>query len=132
MMKALLITTAIIETVTGIALLAVPALLASILLGSTLDTPAGLVVARIAGASLVSLGVACGCASRDSQSRSVLGIVAAMLFYNLAAVVLLLGARLGAGMTGMGLLPVSALHAALAVWCIGCLRADGYRRSSQK
>jgi hypothetical protein len=46
-----------------------------------------------------------------------------MLLYNLAAVVLLVSLRYGVGMTGMGLLPASALHAALAVWCIACLRA---------
>jgi membrane protease YdiL (CAAX protease family) len=59
MMKKLLVTTAIIEITTGIALLAVPALLASILLGSTLDTHAGFAVARVAGAALLSLGLAC-------------------------------------------------------------------------
>lgn len=122
MMKKLLVTTAIIEITTGIALLAVPALLASILVGSTLDTPAGFAVARVAGAALLSLGFACWFGSRDARSRAAIGIVAAMLLYNLAVVVLFVSLRYGAGMTGMGLLPASALHAALAVWCIACLR----------
>jgi hypothetical protein len=122
-MKKLFMTTAIIEIATGIALLTVPALLASILLGGDLDTSAGLAVARLAGAALLSLGVACWFGSRDVQSRAAIGIVAAMLLYNLAAVVLLVSLRYGVGMTGMGLLPASALHAALAVWCIACLRA---------
>jgi hypothetical protein len=37
-------------------------------------------------------------------------------------VVLLVTLRYSAGMTGMGLLRVSTLHAALAVWCIAGLR----------
>lgn len=121
-MKKLLMVTAIIEITTGIALLAVPALLASILFGDGLNTSAGLAVARVAGAALVSLGLCCCFGSRDAQSRAAIGIVAAMLIYNIAVVVLLVSLRYGAGMTGMGLLPASALHAALAVWCIACLR----------
>jgi len=121
-MRKLFITTAIIEMGVGIVLLAVPALLTPILLGGSLDTSAAVVVARLAGAALVSLGVACVFGSRDSQSRTAVGIVAAMLLYNIAAVVLLVSARFCLGMTGIGLLPVSALHAALAVWCIACLR----------
>ena len=131
-MTALLMTTAIVEVITGIALLAVPALLASILLGAALDTSAGLAVARLAGAALLALGLACWFGSRDTQSRAAIGIVAAMLLYNLAAVVLLLSLRYYVGMTGIGLLPASALHAALALWCIACLRAAWTQESSQE
>ena len=121
--KALLTTTAIVEVAVGIPLVAVPAWLAPILLGAPLDGPAGLVVARIAGSALVSLGVVCWYGRRDSQSRPAVGIVAGMLFYNIAAGVLLASARLWLGMAGMGLLPAAALHIALAVWCIACLTA---------
>lgn len=129
-MKTLLMITAAIEITTGIALLAVPALLASGLLGSPLDTPAGLAVARLAGVALLSLGVACGLGSRDTPSRAAAGIVAAMLLYNLAAVILLLSLRYSVGLTGIGLLPASVLHAALAVWCVVCLQSapGGWRR----
>ncbi|MBT9611934.1 MAG: hypothetical protein IV108_01545 [Burkholderiales bacterium] len=122
-MKTLLVFTAAIEIATGIALLTIPGLLAPALLGATLDTPAGLAVARLAGAALLSLGIACWFGSRDTQSRAAAGIVAAMLFYNLAAATLLLSLRYFVNMTGIGLLPASVLHAALAVWCIACLRA---------
>jgi hypothetical protein len=121
-MKRLLEVSAIIEFATGIALLVVPSFLASILLGSDLDTAAGLAVARVAGAALVSLAVACWFARRDAYSRACLGVVAGMLVYNLSVAVLLVSLRYGAGMTGLGLLPVSVLHAALAVWCVACLR----------
>jgi hypothetical protein len=121
-MKKLLEVSAIIEIATGIVLLVVPVLLASILLGSALDTAGGLAVARVAGVAIVSLGLACWFGSRDAHSRACLGIIAAMLVYNLGIVVLFVSLHYGAGMTGMGLLPVSALHAAMAVWCITCLR----------
>ena len=131
-MKKLLVVTAVIEIAVGLALLAVPAWLTPILLGGLLDTPAAAVVARLAGAALLSLGVACSFGSRDAQSRAAAGIVAAMLVYNFAAVVLILSARFCAGMTGVGLLPAAALHTALAVWCVACLwkagKTDGKSR----
>jgi hypothetical protein len=127
MTKALLATTAIIEAATGVALLAVPTLVVAILLGAALETSAGLAVARLAGAALLSIGVACGFGSRDPQSYAAIGIVTAALLYNLAVVLLLLLLRYDAGMTGIGLLPASVLHAALAVWCIACLRATWWQ-----
>ena len=127
MTKALLPATAIIESATGIALLAAPASLASILLGAPLDTSAGLVVARLAGTALLALGIAGWFGSRDAQSRTAAGLVAAMLLYNIAAVVLLVSARFCLGMTGMGLLPVAVLHTALAAWCVAGLRTAWLR-----
>ena len=78
-MYAMLKTTAIIEIPTGIALLAVPAWLASTLLGALLDTSPGLALARLAGAAILSLGVACWVGSGDARSRATIGLVAAML-----------------------------------------------------
>jgi hypothetical protein len=122
MIKKLFVVSAVIEITTGIILLAAPALVVSILLGGLLDTAAGLATARVAGVALVSFGVACWSGSLDTQSRAASGIVVAMLVYNISIVVLLLSLRFGAGMTGAGLLPVSVLHAALAVWCIAMAR----------
>lgn len=122
-MKAFLITTAFLEIGIGLALLAVPALLTPLLLGGQLDTSVGLVVARVAGAALLSLGVACWNGSRDVQSGAARGIVAAMSFYNIGAVAVLSSARFCLGLTGIGLFPAAALHAALAVWCVVCLLA---------
>jgi Kef-type K+ transport system membrane component KefB len=120
--KNLLIVTAILETATGVALMASPPVPVSLLLGASLDTPGGLSVARVAAAALLSLGVACWLARDDGQSRPGRAVIAAMLVYDIAVAAVLAYAALGFGATGVALWPVVVLHTALAVWCIACLR----------
>jgi hypothetical protein len=57
--RALLIITTIIELPAGITLLAVPSLAAELLLGDGLASPQALVVARVTGIALISLGTMC-------------------------------------------------------------------------
>jgi len=59
MVKGLLITTAILEAATGVGLLLAPALPVSLLLGATLEGSAASTVARVLGAALVALALAC-------------------------------------------------------------------------
>jgi hypothetical protein len=121
--QQLLIVTALVETATGSMLLVSPPLVAAFLLGASLDAPAALVVARIAGVGLLSLGCACWLARNDGPNRAVPGLVAAMLLYNSVAVAVLANAGAGARLVGVLTWPAVALHAALAVWCIACLRS---------
>lgn len=121
-MKKLLIATSIIESVTGLALLASPALPVSLLLGVVLDTPGGLVAARVAGAALLALGLACWLASGDGGSRAAHGVVVAMLLYNAVTVAVLVLARVRSDLHGVGLWPAVLLHSAMAGWCIACMR----------
>jgi hypothetical protein len=120
-MKALLTMMAVLEATTGLALLASPALPIAILLGAPLDTPAGLTVGRVAGAALIALGIACWCVRQDGRSRSATGVVTSMMFYNVLVVAVLMYARLGLGVKGIGLQSAVFLHLVLAVWCITCV-----------
>jgi len=121
--RRLLIVTALVEMPIGLMLLLSPGLVVPFLLGTSLGAPAALVVARIAGAALLSLGGACWLARDDGPSRAGRGLVAAMLLYNGTAAAVL--ANAGAGMTLGGVLmwPAVALHAVLAVWCVASLRS---------
>jgi len=110
--KKLLVITAALEAGTGIGLLIAPAMVAQALLGGTLDAPAAMTVARVAGAALVALSVACWLARDNGRA-----LVVAMLFYNVAAVAVLAHAALSLALSGIGLWPAIALHTALAGWC---------------
>ena len=68
-MKNLLTLTAVIEVGTCLVLVAVPSLLATLLLGSSLDAPVALTVARVAGVAPLALGVACWRALRRAETR---------------------------------------------------------------
>jgi hypothetical protein len=114
--KKLLIVTAFVETPTGLMLLVSPPLVVAFLLGASFDAPADVIVGRIAGAALLSLGVACWLARDDGLSLALRGFIAAMLLYNCAAAALLAHAGAVVGFAGILLWPAVALHVALAVW----------------
>lgn len=118
--KPLFIATAVIEVGVGLALAIAPALPVSVLIGASLDTPAGLLVARLAGAALLALGAACWQA-RNDENRAAGGLIVSMLFYNTAAAALLAYAGIGLRLSGIGLWPAVVLHIAMAVWCLACL-----------
>lgn len=119
-MKLLLKLTALIEAATGLALIAVPAFVIRLLLGSEL-LGAGIPLGRLTGVALLAIGIACWLASSDTQSCAARGVVSAMVLYNLGAVLILGGAGLKSQTVGIGLWPAVILHAAMAVWCITCL-----------
>jgi len=120
-MKRLLILTVLIELGAGLALVAVPSTAIRLLVGEQIEIPAALTVARIGGAGLLSLGVACWFARNDSRSGAAKGLVAAMLLYNAAVVAILSFAALGLGLHGILLWPGVVLHTLMGVACVACL-----------
>jgi hypothetical protein len=122
-MNRLLKLTAIIEAATGLGLAAVPAAVVRLLLGAEISG-ASIPLGRVAGVALLALGVACWLARHDAQSCAARGLVSAMVLYNLGSVVILGAAGLQSQPVGIALWPAVILHAAMAVWCVACLRCS--------
>jgi hypothetical protein len=121
-MKILLMATAVIEIGAGVALMGIPSTAVRLLLDSPLDSPAALILGRVAGAALFALGVACWLAREGGQGSAARGLVAGMLFYNVAVLALLVFAAFGLALHGELLWPATILHGAMAVGCFACLR----------
>ena len=117
-MKLLLMISAVLEAITGLALLVLPSLTVSMLIGVPLDTPAGLVAGRIAGAALVALAVACWQARNGERGSPATGVVEAMLFYNLAATAVLVYAGVRLELRSRLLWPAILVHFGLGMWCL--------------
>jgi hypothetical protein len=120
-MKTLHTVSAAIELGAGLALLCCPSPAAMLLVGAPLEGPVALSVARVCGAGLLSLGVACWLARADSQSPAARGLAAAMLLYDVLAAAILAFAGASYGLYGVALWPAVVLHAMMAVWCVVCL-----------
>jgi len=117
-MKTLLTITAIVEGFTGLALAIAPSLVVSILLGTSLTDQGAVLIARLAGAALTAIAIACWL-SRDATHSSVM--VKAMLVYNTFSISLLVYAVLCIKISGQGLWPAVLFHLALLVWCVSSL-----------
>jgi len=120
-MKLLLIIAAVMEAGAGLALLLIPTVAVSALLGIPLDTPTGLVAGRIAGAALVGLAIACWQARNGQRGSPMTGVVEAMSFYNFAAAMVLGYAAIRLDLRSALLWPAIVLHLCLGVWCVSNL-----------
>lgn len=104
----------VLETVVALALLVDPHGLASLLLQSNLEAP-GEVVGRIAGGSLLSLGVACLSARSTPSAPASLGVAWALLAYNIVACITLAWAGIAMESGGLPALSASVLHGLFVV-----------------
>ena len=121
-MKLLLIISAVFEALIGASLLVLPAFTTSTLLGAALDSPVGFVDARVAGAALVALAIACWNARDGERAGPAPGVASAMLFYNPTALAVLVWAGIRLELRSPMLWPTIVLHLALAVWCLISVR----------
>jgi hypothetical protein len=122
-MRRLLVATAVIEGAAGVALLIWPSATVGALVGPTVVlSSAALTLLRLGGAVLLAVGAGAGLASRRPESRAARGVVWGMTLYNLGAAGGLCVPKLALSQGGALLWPAVALHAAMGVWCVICLR----------
>ena len=108
---------AIVEVLTGVALLAAPLFVIGLLLGDGLG-PIGIAVTRVLGIGLLSVGVA-GWESPGQNIR--LAPRAGLCIYNIGAAIVFVILGTTGGMNGILLWPAAVLHAligAMMLWVI--------------
>ncbi|MFZ0312171.1 MAG: hypothetical protein WAL85_05645 [Candidatus Korobacteraceae bacterium] len=108
--KTVMTVSAVIETMTGLVLIAIPGLAARVLLNA--DLPAGgIAVGRLCGIGLLSLGLAAWPGGESVSAPA----VRALFVYNLLAAFYLGYLRVGGGFVSYLLWPACVLHAVLAL-----------------
>jgi len=122
LVNRLYVTTAVIEAGAGLALLCLPSSAAKLLLGTALQEPSACVVARVGGAGLLTIGIACWLVRSDTESSAARGLVTALVVYNLVVALVLAAAGLRSQPVGIVLWPAVVLHTLMTAWCIVSLR----------
>jgi hypothetical protein len=117
-MKSILTATAILEGLTGLALLVVPSFVVTTLFGNSMIGAIGLLLARLAGAVLVALATACWFLRKELQASIMVKLMAS---YNIFSIILLVYASMVDKLYGFGLWPTVIIHAGLLLWCIASL-----------
>jgi hypothetical protein len=125
-MKTLLTVTAAVEAGAGLALLGVPSLTASFLLGAALGPAQDVSLARIGGAAILALAIVCWL-TRDTRGVYSRGLIAAMLFYNFAVAGVLAFGSFYDGLRGALLWPAVIFHVAMGGWCVATLSQNENR-----
>jgi hypothetical protein len=122
MRKCFLIVTAFGEVGTGLFLLLQPARVVTLLLGSSSAAPETCAVARVTGAALLSIGIACWLARNDGSGPAQRGLLGGVFVYDTGVALALAYSGAVAHLVGIALWPAVAVHAALAAWCAAYLR----------
>ena len=118
-MKQFLTYTTIVESITGILLVVVPARIVSILFGIELSDQAGIIVAMIAGAAIFSMSLICWLLrDRDWASIAVQGL----LVYNTSLTAILLYGNFSFGLQGWVLWSIIIFHGVQSFACLYFLR----------
>ena len=127
-MKSLLKITALFEGATGLALIFIPSMLVSILLGTSLTEPGAILICRVTGIALITIAIACWLSRSDIQSAV---MMKAMVVYNVFSIIILVYASLVEKMYGPGLWPAVLVHLVLLIWCLSSLRKPMQKSSIQ-
>jgi hypothetical protein len=119
--KLFLFATALVEVGTGAAVLFVPTALIPLLLGIEQTTDEARLLARIAGAALLGIGIASWVATTEASNPAQRGLFTGILVYNVGVSTLLAFASAILHTGGPLLWPVVILHSGLSIWCLSCL-----------
>jgi hypothetical protein len=106
--------TGIIEALTGLGLMMVPATIVRVLLGAELRSGLEIILAMVAGAAIFSIALLCWLSRINTESLVAPGV---LLFYNFAVSLIFLYAALGLKFTGFPLWGVIAFHLLQTVLC---------------
>ena len=109
---------AIAEGATGLALLMVPTILLSLLLGTGQVGPEASVIGRLCGAALLAVAAASWGARNDKGKQGTLGLLVGVTLYNCLATVLLAYSALVLELAGILLWPAVLYHAMTSLWCL--------------
>jgi hypothetical protein len=112
-----------LEILAGLLALITPAPVVSLLLGVPADAVA-LVLARLFGAGVFALGLACLKARNDVGSPAGLAVSLGITAYNILAAVVLLWTAAGSSLGGLLLWGAGILHAALGALFVAALVAS--------
>ena len=104
------------ELLAGFALCIAPSIAISFLLDTSIREDGGILLGRIAGIALVTLGLACWL-SRNVAGNSLV-MIRAMIIYNLGVAGFFIYGNLAEHVSGIGLWPIVFLHIVLGIWCI--------------
>jgi hypothetical protein len=114
-MRLLIRCTAIVESITGFALLFFSKLTVLILLGVALDAVSAHILAMVAGAAIFSIAFLCWI-TRDSKEENL--VAKTLLLYNTIITGIVVFGILNYELTGSGIWFVIALHTVLSAWCL--------------
>jgi hypothetical protein len=120
----LLFLAAVLEAATGVALIVSPPVVVRVLLGEDV-LGAGMILGRVSGFALLSLGLACWPGTENGGNRTRVQAVRAMLTYNLLVAAYFAYLRVVPGFSGNLLWPAIVLHALLAVLFARALWKEG-------
>jgi hypothetical protein len=114
----LLSVTALGEGGTGLLLLVWPPVPIVLLLGVEYPSPEAWSIARIKGAALLALAVACWLERKGAARPAPQGLLLGVLVYDVTVASVLAWTGWSSNLVGVAPWPAVLLHAALAAWCV--------------
>ena len=116
--KLLLEVMAFINVIAGLALIGIPVFLSGAVLGFPISEPGAIVVSRVAGAAILSLGIVCWMLISEARSRTGKSLVTGMAVFNTLLMLVMVYAITIQNISSPGLWVVVLVYSVLAGWCI--------------